>query len=46
MCARVFKLKLQALLDDLKSGRLLGLPPSTYHIATIEFQKRGSFLIA
>lgn len=41
MTARVFKLKLQALLDDLKKGTIFGLPASTYHFAVVEFQKRG-----
>lgn len=41
MTARVFKLKLQALLDELKKGTIFGLPPCTYFFQVVEFQKRG-----
>ena len=37
---RVFKIKLQALLDDLRAGTSLG-SPSVFIFYVIEFQKRG-----
>lgn len=39
LCCRAFKLRLKAIIDDLRSGDVFG--PCTYHMYVIEFQKRG-----
>jgi hypothetical protein len=39
--ARVFKLKLEMLMDDIKSGRVFG-SRGVYDVQVIEFQKRGN----